>query len=115
MVLALAGACADKSGAPRPVTGGDPARGLAVLEQAGCGACHDVPGLDWPRGTVGGSLRGFAARPLIAGRFPNQPDTLVAWLVNAPALSPETGMPPMPISRAQARDVAAYLYTLDDL
>ncbi len=115
MVLALAGGCADKAGGPRPITDADPVRGLAVLERAGCGACHDIPGLDWPRGTVGGSLRGFAARPLIAGRFPNQPDTLVTWLVNAPALSPETGMPAMPISDAQARDIAAYLYTLDDL
>jgi len=29
-------------------------------------------------------------------------------------LLPDTGMPPMPLSEAEARDIAAYLYTLDD-
>lgn len=111
--LTLVCACADKTAAPRPIAGADPERGLAVMEQAGCGACHDVPGLDWPRGTVGGPLAGFGSRTLIAGRFPNQPDILVTWLRDAPSLSPTTGMPPMPITDAQARDVAAYLYTLD--
>ena len=63
-------------------------------------------------GVIGGSLDRFAERPLIAGRLPNQPGTLVQWLRDAPSLSPETGMPPMPITDADARDVAAYLYTL---
>jgi len=106
------GACADKTDAPRPIAGAEAARGLAVIERVGCAACHRVPGVDWPKGTVGGSLAGFADRSLIAGRLPNQPDVLVRWLRDAPSLSPETGMPPMPISDADARDVAAYLYTL---
>ena len=105
-------ACADKTDAPRPIAGAEAARGLAVIERVGCAACHRVPGVDWPKGTVGGSLAGFADRSLIAGRLPNQPDVLVRWLRDAPSLSPETGMPPMPISDADARDVAAYLYTL---
>jgi sulfur-oxidizing protein SoxX len=112
--LTLVCACADKSDPPRPIAGADPARGLVVMESVGCGACHAIPGVKWPTGTVGGSLNGFAERPLIAGRLPNQPDTLVAWLKDAPSLSPTTGMPPMPITEAQARDVAAYLYSLDD-
>jgi len=105
-------ACADKTDAPRPIAGAEAVRGLAVIERVGCAACHRVPGVDWPKGTVGGSLAGFADRSLIAGRLPNQPDVLVRWLRDAPSLSPETGMPPMPISDADARDVAAYLYTL---
>lgn len=112
--LFLVCACADKSDQPRAIAGADSARGLAVMERTGCGACHDIPGITWPRGTVGGSLEGFATRSLIAGRFPNQPETLVVWLKDAPSLSPTTGMPPMPLTDAQARDVAAYLYTLDD-
>ena len=51
---------------------------------------------------------------MIAGRFPNQPEVLTAWLIDAPSLSPETGMPPMPLTGAEARDVAAWLYTLDE-
>lgn len=112
--LSLVGACADKTAPPRPIVGADPSRGVAIMQEVGCGACHAIPGVDWPRGTVGGPLKGFAARPLVAGRFPNQPDTLVIWLRDAPSLSPATGMPAMPITDAQARDVAAYLYTLDD-
>lgn len=105
-------ACADKSDAPRPMAGTDAANGLAVIERVGCAACHQIPGVSWPHGSVGGSLDGFADRSLIAGRFPNQPDTLVRWLRDAPSLSPETGMPPLPLSETEARDVAAYLYTL---
>lgn len=105
-------ACADKTDAPRVIAGADADAGLAVIERVGCAACHRVPGVAWPTGSVGGSLDGFAGRSLIAGRFPNQPDTLVRWLRDAPSLSPETGMPPVPITDGQARDVAAYLYTL---
>ena len=105
-------ACADKTDAPRTIEGADAARGLEVVERTGCAACHSIPGVAWPQGSVGGSLDGFAERSLIAGRLPNQPDILVQWLRDASSLSPETGMPPMPITDAEARDVAAYLYTL---
>ncbi|HYD28063.1 c-type cytochrome [Brevundimonas sp.] len=114
LAAAFLSACGDQSPPPRPVAGADPARGLEVVERVGCAACHAIPGVEWPEGRAGPSLKGFGASPMIAGRFPNQPDVLTAWLVDAPALSPETGMPPMPISEAEARDVAAWLYTLDD-
>lgn len=113
MLIAFLGACSDKSKPIRQLPGADPERGLELIEQVGCGACHVIPGLAWPQGTVGGSLEGFGERPLIAGRFPNQPATLVVWLRDPPSLSPETAMPPTPLSEAQARDVAAYLYSLD--
>ena len=106
-------ACADKSDLPRELAGARPERAVAVMERVGCPTCHDVPGIGWPKGAVGGALEGFGARPLIAGRFPNQPRTLIDWIRDAPSLSPTTGMPPMPVSEAEARDIAAYLYTLD--
>ncbi len=92
--------------------GTDAAAGLETMRRAGCGACHRIPGLEWPRGGLGPSLDGFAGQALIAGRLPNQPDTLAAYVRNAPALTPGTTMPAMPISEKEARDVAAYLYTL---
>lgn len=110
----LLGACGDKAGPARTLAGADPARGLAVIERVGCAACHAIPAVDWPRGRAGPSLEGFGARPMIAGRLPNQPEVLTAWLIDAPSLSPETGMPPVPLTEAEARDVAAYLYTLDE-
>ena len=112
-ILVLLSACADKRQQPRDITGADAAAGLAVIERLGCAACHQIPGVDWPQGTVGGSLDGFADRSMIAGQFPNQPETLATWVRNAPSMSPKTGMPAMPMTSVEARDVAAYLYTLE--
>lgn len=94
------------------IANADAARGLKVMREAACGACHLIPGIEWPRGVVGPSLEGFADRGLIAGRFPNKPQILAAWIRDPPALDPQTGMPPSDISEQEARDVAAYLYTL---
>lgn len=114
LLLGCLMACADKREQPRDLTGADAGAGLAVIERVACAACHRIPGVDWPVGTVGGSLAGFGDQSMIAGRFPNQPQTLATWVRNAPSLAPETGMPAMPITPSEARDVAAYLYTLED-
>ena len=91
---------------------GDPDKGRAVIARVGCGACHEIPGVPGAAGIVAPSLRRFAGRTLIAGVHVNEPQVLVSWLRDAPELSPETGMPEMPISEQEARDAAAYLYTL---
>lgn len=117
MAMALplvATGCVDKADLPRQIARGDPAEGLKVIERVGCAACHTVPGVRWPQGRTGGSLAGVGARPLIAGRLPNQPDTMIAFVRDAPSLLHDTAMPPMPLPETEARDVAAYLYTLDD-
>lgn len=111
--LASLAACAEKPES-RPIPGADSERGLALVKSQGCGACHQIPGVAWPRGQVGAPLAGFADRALIAGRHPNQPDVLVRWLRDPPALSPDTAMPASNLTEPQARDVAAYLYTLHD-
>jgi cytochrome c2 len=87
-------------------------RGREVIARAGCTSCHAIPGIRWPQGQVGPSLHGFAASNLISGKLPNRPDVLAAYVANAPAVLPGTTMPAMPINREEARDVAAYLYTL---
>jgi len=88
----------------------DAARGKAAIERVGCGSCHTIPGVRWPQGKAGPSLEGLSDRALIAGKLPNSPDTLAAYIRNAPALVPGSGMPPMPVSQAEAGDIAAYLY-----
>lgn len=112
-LLGLA-ACADKAGAPRDLAGADAVEGLRLIRTQGCGACHAIPGVAWPEGRTGGSLAGVGARPMIAGRLPNQPAVMAAFVRDAPSLLPDTGMPPMLLTHAEARDIAAYLYTLDD-
>ncbi len=85
-------------------------RGRDAIERVGCGACHSIPGIRWPKGATGPSLAGLADQGLIAGRLPNRPDILSAFVRNAPAVLPGTTMPAMPISEQEGRDVAAYLY-----
>ena len=88
-------------------------RGLAAIEKAGCGACHEIPGLDWPAGRLGPSLAGFDDVGLIAGQLPNRTDVLAAFIRNAPSVKPGSTMPPMPVTPREAQDIAAYLYGLD--
>lgn len=109
--LLLVASCKSPSDEVHHMPQTDPARGLAAIQRAGCGACHVIPGLDWPRGQSAHSLQGFADQGLIAGRIPNRPDVLAAYVRDAPATLPGTTMPAMPLTRREARDVAAYLYT----
>lgn len=92
----------------------DAGRGKAVIERVGCGSCHTIRGVDWPQGKVGPSLDGLAQRALIAGKLPNRPDVLAAYIRNAPAMVPDSGMPAMPVDEAESRDIAAFLYAQGD-
>ncbi|WP_375290779.1 c-type cytochrome [Qipengyuania sp.] len=111
--------CASLSACKNPVeTRREPssdakARGFAAIQRAGCGSCHEIPGLDWPAGRLGPSLRGFDDVGLIAGALPNRPDILAAFIRNAPEVKPGSAMPPMPVSQQEAEDIAAYLYGID--
>jgi cytochrome c2 len=95
------------------IAGGDVERGRAVLEQFDCGACHDIPGVRGPRSRVGPPLAGLRERAYVAGRFENSPEVLARWLLDPPAMKPETAMPALGLSEAQARDATAYLYSLE--
>ena len=112
-VLLLAAACKPppEQGQFMPLASAD--RGKAVIARVGCASCHTIGGIDWPRGRVGPALHDFTERGLIAGRLPNRPEFLAAYVRNAPALVPGSAMPAMPISEREARDIAAYLYQLE--
>jgi cytochrome c2 len=94
------------------LTGGDPDLGRRLAQRYGCASCHTIPGVPGADGMVGPSLQGFAARVYIGGVAPNTPDTLIQWLEDPRSLDPKTAMPITGMSRAEARHVAAYLYTL---
>jgi cytochrome c2 len=104
------GACSPAPDADFRVAGGDPRRGRDALERYGCGACHVIPGVRGARGRVGPVLDDYVSRVYIAGKYPNAPDVLVAWIRNAPALSPESAMPDVGVTEGDARDMAAWLY-----
>lgn len=94
------------------LTGGDPRRGEAVFVDHACGACHAIRAMQPAQGQVGPPLDGVAARAFLAGSLPNDPQHMTAWVRHPQALRPGSGMPEMGLTEAQARDVAAYLYTL---
>ena len=94
------------------LTGGDPERGAALAGRYGCGGCHTIPGVPGARGLVGPPLADIGRRVFVGGVVPNTPDALISWIVDPRALDPKTAMPVTGISRLEARDVAAYLYSL---
>ncbi len=94
-------------------TGGDVARGEQVIDQKGCGACHRIPGVRRAGGVVGPPLDQFARRTFISGRLPNTAANLITWLRDPREVDPKTAMPNLDLDDQQARDVAAFLYSLD--
>lgn len=89
------------------------ARGFSLVQDKGCGACHELPGLTWPRGRLAPSLASYDDVGLIAGQLPNTPANLAAFIRNAPAAKPGSPMPPMNLTSREAADVAAYLNGAD--
>lgn len=108
----VAAACKPPPEESRFMPVADAARGKQAIERVGCGSCHTIDGIGWPQGRAAPRLGGFAQRGLIAGRVPNRPDLLAAFVRNAPMVAPGTTMPAMPLSEQESRDVAAYLYEL---
>lgn len=93
-------------------TGGLAGRGEQVIRNKNCGSCHTIPGVHGARGLVGPPLYFFSRRTYIAGELPNTPDNLVRWIMSPQSVEAGTAMPNLGLSEQQARDVAAYLYTL---
>jgi cytochrome c2 len=95
----------------RLMTQGDASRAPVVLRRFGCSGCHDIPGISGADGKVGGSLSDIRQRVYVGGVLNNTSDNLVKWIVSPQTFSPRTAMPVTGISEAEARDVAAYLYS----
>jgi cytochrome c2 len=112
LMAVLGPACARDPAPDRMPLPGNAGRGLGLVRQLDCGACHVIPGIREARGRTGPSLEGFARRIYIAGRLPNQPESLVRFLRDPPAHAPHTLMPAQGLDEAGAQDVAAYLYSL---
>ncbi len=114
MLLALLGACSRSAAQhdDRVVDHGDPARGRAAIAAYGCGSCHMIPGVRGAVGLVGPPLEHWAERRILAGQVPNDPERLVTWITVPQSIAPGSAMPNMGVTDGQARDIAAYLYTL---
>ena len=98
--------------AQMPETGGDPAHGAALIRDYGCGSCHEIPGIAHADGLVGPPLSNIGVRVYLAGMLRNTPDNLMFWLRHPQQIVPGNVMPDMGVTASDARDIAAYLYTL---
>lgn len=122
LVTILAGgvtlsACGLVGGVGEPVVDvpdGDPLIGRQLIQENGCIACHSIPGIPNADAHVGPPLDNWADRRYIAGRAPNEVETLIFFLMDPKYVDPESAMPVVGLTPDEARDIAAYLYTLSD-
>jgi cytochrome c2 len=113
LTLAFATALGSFAAAAQPpATGGDAARGAALIRDYGCGSCHQIPGIADADGLVGPPLSNIGTRVYLAGMLLNTPDNLMFWLRHPQQVVPGNVMPDMGVTAPDARDIAAYLYTL---
>jgi cytochrome c len=98
---------------PGEVTEGNPERGARLIVDYGCGSCHGIPGIDGADGLVGPPLDQFSKRSYIAGNLPNSAENLTKWIRDPQEVEPGTAMPDLGVTTDEARDITAYLYTLE--
>lgn len=115
VMLGLLGAAACSHGeadAAALTQGGDARRGKELIRTYGCGSCHTIPRVPGAEAIVGPNLQGIATRAYIAGVVPNVPENMMQWIMNPPGIDEKTAMPNLHVTARDARDIAAYLYTL---
>jgi cytochrome c2 len=96
---------------PTVVEGGNAQRGRDLIVHYGCGACHVIAGVDGADGHVGPSLQQIPHLQTIAGVLPNTTPNLIRWLLDPPRFVPKGDMPDLGVTPAEAKDIAAYLYS----
>ena len=98
--------------------GADPGAGRQLLEAKECGACHRMTGVAaLPGGAarVPGEVEERSAVALapdlrfVRDKF--RPAELLRWLRDPSAVKPDTSMPTVPMTDAEAQNIAAYLLT----
>lgn len=113
VVACLVTACggdADETG----MKSADPVqRGAALIRHYGCGSCHHIPGIPSADGNVGPPLDAIASRAYLGGVLPNHFDSMVSWLLAPQEIDPRSAMPDVGLNEQEARDIATYLYTLN--
>ena len=111
--VALWGCSGGKAAKPYSIAlGGSPHSGRQVIAEYKCGSCHTIPGIPHAHGVFGPPLNFIARRSILAGNFPNTPANLERWVMAPKSMKPGTAMPDLGLDQQQARDVAAYLETL---
>jgi cytochrome c2 len=111
LACAALAACTKTPPKTEPITGGDPRAGSALIARYGCASCHQIKGIAHADSQVGPPLDGIRSRGYIAGVLPHTADNLIKWIQHPRQVVPNTAMPELGVSQAEARDMAAYLYS----
>jgi cytochrome c2 len=113
VLIALAG-CSGKTDPPpeQTIPGASAARGAKLIRHYGCGGCHTIPGIGTAHGVIAPPLTKFSDRMFISGVMSNEPQNLVHWIRFPQNVIPGVNMPDMGVTQKDAKDIAAYLYTL---
>jgi cytochrome c len=90
----------------------DSDRGKLAIAHYGCASCHTIPGIRNANGLVGPSLERIASRTYIAGVLQNTHHNMLRWIEDPPKVDDKTAMPNLRVTDGDARDIAAFLYTL---
>lgn len=95
-------------------------RGAELVASRGCGTCHVMTGTTLPASPIPVEVSPEAmalgmqlAPDLRHTRARFRPLALVAWLEDPLALKPDSMMPEIPLTRAEALDVAEYLFEVE--
>jgi cytochrome c2 len=110
-MLAALAACSKQLPTTEPLTGGNPRTGQQLVARYGCAACHEIKGIAHADSKVGPSLTQIRDSGYVGGVLPNSADNLIKWIMHPRTYSPKTAMPELGVSEAEARDMAAYLYS----
>ena len=111
-VVATACASTPSRTSPPQVPHGNPPLGAEDIVHFGCGACHIIPGISDATGLAGPPLIHWSQRGFIAGEVANNGPNLIRWIMDPRSIEPNTAMPDLGVSQDQARDIAAYLFTI---
>jgi cytochrome c len=109
---AAAGCSARDEALAESITAGNAARGRQAFHRLGCGSCHEIDGDRTTQGHAGPRLEEFALQSYLPGGLANEPAALVRWIRDPRDVAPGTAMPDLGVAEQDARDLAAYLYTL---
>ena len=110
--VAVSSACRNEDALAQGINGADPVNGRRLLYSYSCGSCHVIPGVAEADGTIGPPLGGFGSHVYVAGLQQNTPENLARWIARPQEVQPGNAMPDLGVTEQQARDIAAYLYTL---
>jgi cytochrome c len=93
--------------------GGNAEAGKLAIVMHDCHSCHAIPGIESDGHVQEPSLSRWATRKTIVKEWPNSPANLENWIRHSEQLRPGTTVKLLSINEKDARDIAAYLYSLN--